>query len=100
MYKPGVAPDFSLPDQNGEIRTLTDHKGTWIVLYFYTKDSTPGYTTEACNFHDACDSTVKLGNAIVIGVSKDSVKSHAKFTEKHNLKFTLLSDESHKMIEV
>lgn len=93
------APNFTLPDQTGTARSLEDFKGRWIVLYFYPKDATPGCTTEACNFRDARDSIAELGNAIVIGVSKDSVKSHAKFAEKHMLNFTLLSDESHEMIE-
>lgn len=93
------APDFTLPDQTGAIRSLKDYKGRWIVLYFYPKDSTPGCTTEACNFRDARDSIAEIGNAVVIGVSKDSVKSHAKFAEKHSLNFTLLSDASHGMIE-
>lgn len=93
------APDFSLPDQTGTIRTLSEYKGRWVVLYFYPKDATPGCTTEACNFRDARDSIAELGNATIIGVSKDSVKSHAKFAEKHGLNFTLLSDESHQTIE-
>ena len=99
MHKLSIAPDFSLPDQTGTMRSLKDYAGQWIVLYFYPKDSTPGCTTEACNFRDARDSIAELGNAVVIGVSKDSVKSHAKFAEKHKLNFTLLSDESHEMIE-
>lgn len=99
MHKLSIAPDFSLPDQTGTTRSLKDYTGQWIVLYFYPKDSTPGCTTEACNFRDARDSIAELGNAVVIGVSKDSVKSHAKFAEKHKLNFTLLSDESHEMIE-
>lgn len=99
MHKLSVAPNFSLPDQTGTIRSLSDYNGQWVVLYFYPKDSTPGCTTEACNFRDARESIAELGNAVVIGVSKDSVKSHAKFAEKHNLNFTLLSDETHAMIE-
>ncbi len=99
MHKLSIAPDFSLPDQTGTMRSLKDYAGQWVVLYFYPKDSTPGCTTEACNFRDARDSIAELGNAVVIGVSKDSVKSHAKFAEKHKLNFTLLSDESHEMIE-
>ena len=99
MHKLSIAPDFSLPDQTGTTRSLKDYTGQWIVLYFYPKDSTPGCTTEACNFRDARDSIAELGNAVVIGVSKDSVKSHAKFAEKYKLNFTLLSDESHEMIE-
>lgn len=92
------APSFSLPDQNGQLRTLDEFKGQWIVLYFYPKDDTPGCTKEACNFRDVRDSIASLGNAVVIGISKDSVKSHAKFAEKHNLNFTLLSDENHETI--
>lgn len=92
------APSFSLPDQNGQLRTLDEFKGQWIVLYFYPKDDTPGCTKEACNFRDVRDSIASLGNAVVVGISKDSVKSHAKFAEKHNLNFTLLSDENHETI--
>ena len=93
------APDFSLPDQTGIIRTLSEYKGRWIVLYFYPKDSTPGCTKEACNFRDSRDAIAEYGNAVVIGISKDSVKSHAKFASKHNINFTLLSDEDHTTIE-
>lgn len=87
------APDFSLPDQNNTIHKLADYAGKWLVVYFYPKDSTPGCTKEACNFRDGRDELKTLG-AEVVGISKDSVKSHAKFAEKHNLNFTLLSDES------
>jgi thioredoxin-dependent peroxiredoxin len=90
------APNFSLPDQNGKIRSLKEFTGSWIVLYFYPKDATPGCTKEACNFRDARDAIAQYGNAVVIGVSKDSVESHAKFANKHNLNFILLSDEDHK----
>lgn len=92
------APDFSLPDQNGEIRTLKEFAGKWVVLYFYPKDSSPGCTVEACSFRDVETVIAELGNAIVIGVSKDSVTSHKKFADKHELKFILLSDESTGMI--
>ena len=92
------APDFSLPDQNGEIRTLKEFAGKWVVLYFYPKDDSPGCTVEACSFRDIETVIAELGNAIVIGVSKDSVKSHKKFADKHELKFILLSDESTDMI--
>ena len=88
------APDFSLPDQNGKTRTLREFAGKWVVLYFYPKDDTPGCSAEACAFRDAESLIAELGNAIVIGVSKDSVKSHRKFADKHNLNFILLSDES------
>lgn len=92
------APNFSLPDQNNNTKTLADYAGKWVVMYFYPKDDTPGCTVEACGFRDARESIAELGNAEVIGVSKDSVKSHAKFVEKHDLNFTLLSDESTDMI--
>ncbi len=88
------APEFELLDQDGKMVKLSDYKGKWVVLYFYPKDDTPGCTTEACNFRDERESIAELGNAEVIGISKDSVKSHKKFSEKHNLNFTLLSDES------
>lgn len=93
------APDFSLIDQNGTTQTLKDYRGQWVVLYFYPKDDTPGCTTEACSFRDARDAIAEFGNAAVIGVSKDSVKSHAKFVEKHDLNFTLLSDPEHEVIQ-
>lgn len=88
------APDFSLQDQNGKTHSLKDYRGKWVVLYFYPKDDTPGCTKEACNFRDERDVIADLGNAEVIGVSKDSVASHKKFADKYTLNFTLLSDES------
>ena len=93
------APDFTLADQNGTTHTLADYAGKWVVLYFYPKDDTPGCTTEACTFRDGRDAIAELGNAEVIGISKDSVASHKKFAEKHHLNFTLLSDPSHGVIE-
>lgn len=87
------AHDFSLPDQNGNVHTLTDYKGQWLVLYFYPKDDTPGCTKEACGFRDNT-SVLKENNIAVLGVSKDTVKSHKKFADKFNLPFPLLSDES------
>lgn len=86
------APDFSLQDQNGNLQTLADYSGKWIVLYFYPKDDTPGCTTEACSFRDERELIGSLGNAEVVGVSKDSVASHKKFADKYGLNFTLLSD--------
>ncbi len=86
------APDFSLTDQNGDAKTLTDYAGRWLVLYLYPKDDTPGCTKEACNFRDARDSLAELGNAEVVGISKDSVGKHAKFIAKYKLNFSLLSD--------
>lgn len=87
------APAFSLPNQNGEIKNLSDYQGRWVVLYFYPKDDTPGCTTEACSFRDSRDVIAEYGNAEVIGISKDSIASHKKFADKHGLNFTLLSDK-------
>jgi peroxiredoxin Q/BCP len=86
------APPFSMPDQNGKMHQLSDYIGKWVILYFYPKDMTPGCTVEACNFRDDFPSFGKL-DAIILGVSKDSVARHKKFAEKYDLPFTLLSDE-------
>lgn len=93
------APAFTLQDQDGVERSLADYAGKWLVIYFYPKDDTPGCTTEACAFRDERDAIAELGNAVVIGISKDSVRSHKKFAEKHDLHFTLLSDPDHATIE-
>lgn len=93
------APDFSLIDQDGIVHSLKSYAGKWLVLYFYPKDNTSGCTTEACNFRDAREAIADLGNAAVVGVSKDSVASHKKFADKHGLSFTLLSDPDHTTIE-
>lgn len=86
-----AAPEFKLQDQKGQWHTLADHKGKWIVLYFYPKDDTPGCTTEACNFRDQVFKLREAG-ADVLGVSLDDVKSHAEFAEKYKLPFPLLAD--------
>ncbi len=86
------APPFSLVDQDGINHTLEQYKGKKVLLYFYPKDDTPGCTTEACNFRDNYEELTKLG-LVVLGVSKDTTKSHKKFAEKFNLPFPLLSDE-------
>ena len=92
MLEAGVsAPNFSLPDKDGNIVNLSDFKGKKVILYFYPKDSTPGCTRQACGFRDNNSEYNKL-NAVVIGISKDSVKSHTNFTTKQNLNFTILSD--------
>lgn len=91
------APEFTLSDQNGEEHSLSDYAGKWLVLYFYPKDDTPGCTTEACSFRDGYDEISKL--ATIVGISKDSVKSHKKFAEKYHLNFTILSDPEHKVIQ-
>ncbi len=93
-----VAAAFSLPDQTGTIRNLSDYAGQWLVVYFYPKDDTPGCTTEACSFRDEYEYLKEKGLHI-IGISKDSVKSHAKFAEKYKLNFPILSDESTKTIQ-
>jgi peroxiredoxin Q/BCP len=92
------AADFSLKDQDGKIRQLSDFSGNWLVLYFYPKDDTPGCTTEACNFRDEREDIENAG-AVVVGISKDSVESHKKFALKHRLNFPLLSDPDHQVIE-
>lgn len=85
------APHFSLLDQDGETHTLTQYKNTWILLYFYPKDDTPGCTTEACSFRDNWQECKDEG-LVILGISPDTVESHKKFTNKHSLPFTLLSD--------
>ncbi|MCE5233503.1 MAG: peroxiredoxin [Mizugakiibacter sp.] len=88
-----AAPDFKLQDQHGKWHTLADHKGQWVVLYFYPKDFTPGCTTEVCTFRDDIIALHKAG-AEVLGVSLDDVASHAKFAEKYHVPFPLLSDNT------
>ena len=87
------APQFSLKDQDGTVKTLKDFAGKWLVIYFYPKDDTPGCTVEACSLRDANDELISLG-ANVVGISKDDEDSHRKFKAKHKLNFTLLSDPS------
>ncbi len=84
------APDFELPSAGGPIR-LSDHRGSWVVLYFYPADNTAGCTAEACSFRDNYEDFTDAG-AVVIGVSGDSVTSHEGFAAKHRLPFTLVSD--------
>ena len=86
-----MAPEFSLPDKDGNIVNLSDFRGKKVVLYFYPKDSTPGCTRQAKAFRDAFDKFA-AENAVIIGISKDSVKSHANFATKQELQFILLSD--------
>ncbi|HSW65515.1 MAG TPA: peroxiredoxin [Bacillota bacterium] len=93
------APDFNLADQDSAKHSLADYAGKWLVLYFYPKDGTPGCTKEACNFRDGRELIAQLGNVEVVGISKDSVESHKKFSLEHQLNFTLLSDPSHEVIE-
>jgi peroxiredoxin Q/BCP len=86
------APAFALPDQDDKTHSLGDYKGQWVLLYFYPKDDTPGCTKEACSLRDYHGDFKKI-KAIVLGVSKDSPRSHKKFIQKYNLPFMLLSDE-------
>ena len=92
------APDFKLLDQNGEKRSLKDYRGRKVVLYFYSKDMTSGCTKQACSFSELYPQ-FKEKDAVVLGVSKDSVASHKKFEEKYNLSFTLLSDPELEVIK-
>jgi peroxiredoxin Q/BCP len=92
------APLFELPDQDGKIHRLKDSLGTWVLLYFYPKDNTPGCTKEACTIAEAFPDFAKL-KIQVFGMSADSVASHKKFAEKYKLPFPLLSDESKKTIK-
>lgn len=99
MIKVGQkAPNFTLPDQDGKMHSLSDYLGKKVLLYFYPKDDTPGCTTEACNFRDGYEEFKKMG-LVILGVSKDAVKSHKRFAEKFSLPFPLLSDEEGKVIE-
>jgi len=86
------APDFTLKDQDGKTHTLSEYAGTWILLFFYPKDDTPGCTIEACNFRDAYTEYKKRGITI-LGVSKDTVRSKSKFAQKFSLNFPILADE-------
>lgn len=92
------APAFKLFDQDGKTQTLKDYAGQWVLLYFYPKDDTPGCTKEACTIAEVYKDFKRMG-VVVMGVSKDSVKSHKKFALKYSLPFTLLSDESTEMIQ-
>lgn len=92
------APNFKLKNQNGEIISLDSFKNKNIILYFYPKDDTSGCTKEACNFRDEFPKFSKT-DAVILGVSPDSVESHKKFTLKYKLPFDLLSDEKREVLE-
>jgi len=93
-----TAPDFTLPDQNGELHSLKDYRGQKVILYFYPKDNTSGCTKQACGFAERYPQIREKG-AVVLGVSRDSVKSHKNFETKYELPFTLLSDTERTVIE-
>ena len=92
------APAFSLPDQDDQPTKLGDFKGSWLVLYFYPNDDTPGCTTEACDFTNGLKDFEKL-DAVVVGCSPNTTESHRKFIAKYKLKVRLLSDPEHKAME-
>jgi peroxiredoxin Q/BCP len=91
------AKNFTLPDQEGKPHTLKEYAGKWVVLYFYPKDDTPGCTVEACQFRDTFPK-FKRSQAVVLGVSVDAIKKHAKFVAKYKLPFTLLADEEKEVV--
>jgi len=91
------APDFTLPDQNGDKHKLSSYKGQWVLIYFYPKDDTPGCTKEACAIRDSWSKFKRL-KMQVFGISTDPVKKHAKFADKYDLPFTLLADEEKKVV--
>jgi peroxiredoxin Q/BCP len=93
-----AAPDFTLPDQDGRERRLSEYKGKKVILYFYPKDDTSGCTTQACDLRDRIDELETRG-AVVLGVSPDPVASHRKFADKYGLPFTLLADTSHEVAD-
>lgn len=94
-----MAPDFRLPDEQGEQRSLSDYRGKPVVLFFYPADDTPGCTKEVCNFRDDYSHYQKIG-AQLLGISPDDPQSHIRFIDKFNLPFTLLADEGHKVCEL
>lgn len=93
-----MAPDFTVPSDKGGMESLNAHRGKPVILYFYPKDDTPGCTQQACDFRDTIKDFGKLG-AVVLGVSKDSLKKHEKFRDKFELNFPLLSDEDGALCE-
>ena len=92
------APEFELPDQNGELHKLSDYRGSKVILYFYSKDNTAGCIKQACAYSELMPHFREKG-AVVLGVSKDSVASHKRFEEKYALGFTLLADPNREAIE-
>ncbi len=93
-----VAPDFTLPDQEGTAHTLSAYRGKKVILYFYPKDNTPGCTKQACSYSENAPAFAEKG-AVILGISKDSLASHKKFSEKFGLQFPILSDPERTVIE-
>lgn len=93
-----LAPKFTLKDQDGKTHSLSDYLGKWLLLYFYPRDFTPGCTTQACGIRDNWQQVQSAG-LVVVGMSGDSVEKHKRFATKHQLPFSLLSDESKKAIK-
>ncbi len=93
-----MAPDFTLPDQNGTLHSLSEYRGKKVILYFYPKDNTAGCTAQACGFGTLFPQFSEKG-AVILGVSKDSVASHKKFEQQYELPFTLLSDTEKTVIQ-
>ena len=99
MLKEGTkAPDFTLYDQDGKPHSLTDYRGSKVILYFYSKDMTSGCSAQACGFNVLYPEIIEK-NAVVLGISRDSAERHKRFQQKYSLKFTLLSDENEEVIE-
>ncbi len=99
MLTPGTkAPEFTLQDQNGEPRSLSDYRGKKVIVYFYPKDNTSGCTKQACGYTQHLPEFTEKG-AVILGISKDSVASHKRFEEKQNLGITILSDEELSVIQ-
>jgi peroxiredoxin Q/BCP len=94
-----LAPDFQLPDESGQLHTLSQYRGKKVALYFYPKDDTSGCTTEACGFRNSLGAFADR-NAVVLGVSPDPVDSHQRFAQKHSLTFPLLADTDHKVAQL
>lgn len=98
LEKGHLAPHFELPQENGDIFKLSQARGHFVVLYFYPKDDTPGCTKESCAFRDL-HGVFQQKNALIFGISKDSLQSHQKFKNKYSLPFPLLADEEKSVIE-
>jgi len=92
-----IAPEFTLPDQDGKPHGLAEYRGRWVLLYFYPKDDTPGCTTEACTIRDR-HASFDAQRVVVLGVSTDSLASHKKFIKKYDLPFPLLADQEKEVV--